>query len=189
MVFAELWGSLLALLKSIASNIVVAVVLLLIGIVVSRLLERLAYKVLHELEIDSWLKKAGVRFAAEQTASSAIRYFGYFITVLVALNQIGLTSFVVNAVAVVIMVFVIVAILLGIKDFVPNFIAGIRIHQRGFVKEGDIIRVRDIEGEVRQVTLLDTRIKTVTGDVLFVPNSMLTQNEVLRHKRKKTMLK
>ena len=189
MVFAEMGMGLLALLRSIASNMVVAVVLLLIGIVVSRLIERLAYTVLHELEFDNWLKKAGVRFALEQTVSSAIKYFGYFITVLIALNQIGLTSFVVNLAAMGIIVLVLVAIVLGVKDFVPNFLAGLRIHQRGFVKEGDIIRVRDIEGEVREINLLDTRIRTQSGDVLFIPNAMLTKHEVLRHKRKKTMLK
>ena len=189
MVFAEMGMGIVALLRSIASNIVVAVVLLLIGIVVSRLMERLVIKVLHELELDNWLKKAGVRFALEQTVGSIIRYFGYFLTIIVALNQIGLTSFVVNLAAGGIIVLVLVAIFLGIKDFVPNFIAGVSIYQRGFVKEGDIIRVRDIEGEVREINLLDTRIKTRTGDLLFIPNSMLTKNEMLRQNRKKTMLK
>ncbi|HSU72527.1 MAG TPA: mechanosensitive ion channel domain-containing protein [Candidatus Binatia bacterium] len=189
MAIAELWSSFIALLKPLASNLVVAVVLLLIGVVIAKLLERFIVKMLHELELDRWLRKSGVKFALEQTIGIAIRYFVYFITIVVALNQIGWTSFVVKLLAAVIFVLILAAILLGVKDFVPNFIAGIRIHQRGFVKEGDIIRVRDIEGEVRQVNLLDTRIKTVTGDLLFVPNSMLTKHEVLRHKRRKTMIR
>lgn len=189
MAIAELWNKFVALLRPLASNIVVAVVLLLIGVIIAKLLERVIVKILHELELDKWLRKSGVKFALEQTIGIAIRYFIYFITIVVALNQIGWTSFVVNLIAAAVFVLVLVAILLGVKDFVPNFIAGIRIHQRGFVKQGDFIRVRDIEGEVMQVNLLDTRIKTVTGDVLFVPNSILAKHEVLRHKRKKTMIR
>jgi small conductance mechanosensitive channel len=189
MALGTLWESFIALLRPLASSVVVAVVLLLVGVIIAKLVERLVLKVLHELELDAWLKKAGMKFALEQTIALIIRYFIYFITIIVALNQIGWSSFVVKTIAVAIGLLVLAAVLLGVKDFVPNFIAGLRIQRRGFVKQGDLIRVRDIEGEVMQVNLLDTRIKTVTGDVLFVPNSVLTKHEVLRHKRKKTMIK
>jgi small-conductance mechanosensitive channel len=189
MAFSDITNWFLAVVKPLASNLVVAVVVLLIGIILARIVERVVLRILHELELDKWLRKAGLKFAMEQTVSHVVRYVIYFITVIAALNRVGLTSFVLNILAAGVIVLVIAAILLGVKDFIPNFMAGLRIHHRGFVKVGDVIRVRDLEGEVRQINLLDTRIKTVSGDLLFVPNSMLTKHEVLRHKRKKTMLK
>ncbi len=189
MAFRDAFAWLAQVIEPAVTNLVVAVVILLIGVVIAKIAERVIQWGLHELELNNWVRKAHVRFALEETIATAVKYVLYFFTIVITLNTINLTSFVFNVLAGLIIALVICAILLGVKDFVPNFFAGVSLKRRGFVKEGDVIRVRDIEGEVRDVTLLETRIKTVTGDVLFIPNMLLTNNEVLRFKRKKTLLK
>lgn len=176
-------------IEAVLSSAVLTIVFFLIGVVIGKLAERVVEWVLHELEADTWLKKWGLRFAFEQTMGALIKYAIYAVTIVLILNQLNITTPVLNFVSYAIGILVLLAILLGFKDFVPNFIAGLAIHRRGFVKEGDQIRVRDIEGEVRSVNLLDTRIKTPTGDMMFVPNTIMVKNEVTRYNRKKTMLK
>ena len=182
-------GMIKEFLTLVLTKVVVAAVLFLIGIVLGKIVERFAEWLLHELEVDNWLKKAKLKFAFEQSIASLLKYIVYAVTIIVTLNQLGLTQQVLNIVAAAIALLVFASVLLGFKDFVPNFIAGLAIHRRGFVKEGDQIRVRDIEGEVRSVNLLDTRIKTPTGDMIFVPNAIMVKTEVTRFNRKKTMLK
>jgi small conductance mechanosensitive channel len=174
---------------AVLSSAVLTVVFFLIGVVIGKLAERIVEWVLHELEADNWLKKFGIKFAFEQTISAIVKYAIYAVTIVLILNELHITTWVLNFVSYSIAILVLVSILLGFKDFVPNFIAGLAIHRRGFVKEGDQIRVRDIEGEVRSVNLLDTRIKTPTGDMMFVPNAIMVKTEVTRFNRKKTMLK
>ncbi|MEK6849001.1 MAG: mechanosensitive ion channel domain-containing protein [Nanoarchaeota archaeon] len=176
-------------LDAVLSSAVLAVVYFLMGVVIAKLAERIIEWVLHELEVDNWLKKAGLKFAFEQSIAALVKYVIYAVTIILVLDQLRITAPVLNIVAYGIGLLVLAGILLGFKDFVPNFVAGISIHRRGFVKEGDQIRVRDIEGEVRSVNLLDTRIKTSTGDIIFVPNAIMVKNEVMRVNRKKTMLK
>ena len=188
MAISDLWNSFIGFVTPLASNIVVAVVILLVGVIVAKILERLVHRILHELELDKWLRIGGFEFPLEHTAASTIRYLFYFLAVVIALNQVGLTATVLNLVAAATLVLVIAAILLGLKDFIPNFIAGITIHKRG-IKEGDVIRVRNVHGDVQAISLLDTKIKTDSGDILFIPNSLLTKNEVLRYKRKKSKRK
>lgn len=175
--------------EAVLTSAVLTIVFFLIGVVIGKLAERVVEWVLHELDADMWLKKWGVRFAFEQTVGAIVKYTIYAITIVLILNQLKITAPVLNVVSYAIAILVLASILLGFKDFVPNFIAGLAIHRRGFVKEGDQIRVRDIEGEVRSVNLLDTRIKTPTGDMMFVPNTIMVKNEVTRYNRKKTMLK
>ena len=178
-------GMIKEVLDAVLSSAVLAVVYFLMGVVIAKLAERIIEWVLHELEVDNWLKKAGLKFAFEQSIAALVKYVIYAVTIILVLDQLRITAPVLNIVAYGIGLLVLAGILLGFKDFV----AGISIHRRGFVKEGDQIRVRDIEGEVRSVNLLDTRIKTSTGDIIFVPNAIMVKNEVMRVNRKKTMLK
>ncbi|MBI4144873.1 mechanosensitive ion channel [Candidatus Woesearchaeota archaeon] len=189
MALANAWGWLIDLLSLFASNLVIAAIILVIGFLVAKVLERLLHRILHGLELNRILKKAGFRFPLEESIPQLIKYFIYVSTVIVSLNQLNLMGALVGLIAIVVILIIITGMVFGLRDFIPNFIAGIRIHRRGFVKEGDRIRVRDIEGEVRDIKLLETRIKTSSGDLLFVPNTMFVRNEVLRFGRKKTMLK
>jgi small-conductance mechanosensitive channel len=182
---ASLWE----IIKPAITKFIVGVVILLIGVVIAKLAERVLHKLLHELELDAWLRRFKIKFALEETLAVIVKYALYVGAVIMTLNTVGWTSYVANFLAIIVIFLVIAGMLLSLKDSIPNFFAGISIHRRGFVKEGDIIRVRDIEGEVRTVKLLETRIKTQTGDLVFIPNTFLTQNEVTRFKRKKTLLK
>ncbi|MBM3200720.1 mechanosensitive ion channel, partial [Candidatus Woesearchaeota archaeon] len=74
-------------------------------------------------------------------------------------------------------------IILAFKDFIPNITAGFFLHQKNMIKPGDVIKVKDIEGEVVSVSLVETILK-VKDDTVYIPNSVLTKNEVIKKKLK-----
>jgi len=162
------------------SNLVIAVVILLIGFIIGKILGRLIHKGLSELDVDKTLKKGGVKFGIEGFVSKVIEYFIYFLTIIFALNQIGLTTIVLYMIAGVVLIILAVSFILGIKDFIPNFISGIVIYRRGsFIKKGNKIKVNGIEGKVIALTFLEIRIKTKKGDIIYLPNSFITKSKVV----------
>ncbi|MDP6642195.1 MAG: mechanosensitive ion channel [Candidatus Nanoarchaeia archaeon] len=166
--------------QNIIIKLITAIIILLIGFVVARILSNLTKKVLHELETNKILKgQAGVKIQIEEFSSSIIKYIIYFIAIIMALNQLGLTTTLLYILLTIILVILVGFIILAFKDFIPNIVAGFMIHQKDKIKSGDKIKVKDIEGKVVHVNLVETRIITKKKDTVYIPNSMLTKNEVI----------
>lgn len=174
------------LFTDIVTKVVVAVVILVIGFIVGKIIGRLTQRLLHEFELDNILKMAtGIKISMEELISHFITYLVYFLALVMALNQIGLTTTLLNIISAGIIILIIIFILLGIKDFIPNILAGIFIHQKGMVKEGDRIKVKDIKGKIVHINLVDTRLKTREGDLIYIPNSVLIRNELTKLGKRK----
>ncbi len=173
------------ILESVVNKVVVAIIILLIGLILGRLLGNIVQKFLHELSLDKLFKKTtGVSTPIEDIAGYGVRYLIYFVFLIMALNQLGLTSPVLNMVSGAVFVIIIISIFLGIKDFIPNFIAGLSIYRRKFIAEGDIIRVKGMEGKIISINLVETRIKTKKRDIISIPNLLLTKNELIKRAKK-----
>ena len=114
--------------------------------------------------------------------SSLAKYLIYFIAVIFALDQIGLTTTVLNIILGVFLLIIVVFIILAFKDFIPNLISGLFIHQKRGLKDGDKINMDGINGIIEHISIIETRIKTKNGDIIFVPNSMLTKHKVIKKK-------
>tara|TARA_B100000315_G_scaffold249383_1_gene280503 strand:- start:420 stop:920 length:501 start_codon:yes stop_codon:yes gene_type:complete len=163
---------------------IVAVVILLIGLIVGKILGKIIHKVLHEIELNNILKKAtNIKVSLEEIISSFVSYFIYFIFIIIALERLGLGTIVLNIVAGAVMLVIILSVFLSLKDFAPNCIAGIIIYRKGFIKEGDNIKVKEIEGKITHVSLIETRVETKKKDIISIPNSILTKNEVVKLKK------
>ena len=172
-------------LKNLFANlyldILAAVIILLVGFVLAKLFGKIVQKVLHEIEVDSILLKAtqiDVKF--EGWAGTFVTYFVYFITIIMALNQLNITTTVLQMLSGAVIIIFIISIVLAIKDFVPNTFAGFYIYRNKFIEEGETIRVKGIEGKVIHINLVETKIETKDGDVVYIPNSVLTKTEVIK---------
>ena len=173
-------------LSGLMTRLIAAVIIVLIGFIVGRVLGKLMQKLLHELEVDRILKKtASVKFSIEKAVGKFIAYFIYFLAIILALNQLGLTTTILHMVSAAILIIIILSVVLGIKDFIPNLLAGMQIHKKGMLKKGDFIRVRGTEGRVMQVELTETKLRTPKGDTIYMPNSLLIKEEIVKLKRKK----
>lgn len=171
-------------------KLIAAIAVILIGLVAARIISRIIKKILHELELNRILKEqAGVKIPIEEFVSSLTKYLIYFIAVIWALAELGLQTVILYIILAIFLVILVSFIVLAFKDFIPNITAGFFIHQKNLIKKGDIIKVKDIEGKVISISLVETMIK-VNGDTVYVPNSVLTKNEITKKKAlKKTKSK
>tara|TARA_Y100000310_G_scaffold302635_1_gene340187 strand:- start:29140 stop:29679 length:540 start_codon:yes stop_codon:yes gene_type:complete len=170
--------------SSIIIKLLAAVVVLLIGFIVARILSKLTKRILNELEIDKVLKEqTNIKTPLEEFLSSTVKYLVYFIAVIIALNQLGLTTTVLQIILFSLLAILVGFIILAFKDFIPNIVAGFFIHQKAKIKPGDKIIVKDIQGQVIHVDLTETRIRTKKKDIVFVPNSLLMKNEITKLKK------
>ena len=167
-------------------NLTAAVAIILIGVVAARFLSRLVKRILHDLEINRVLKdQAGVRISVDESIGNLTKFIIYFLAVFLALNQLGLSIIALQIVLALLLLILVGFIILAFKDFIPNIIAGFIIHQKQILKKGNIIQFKEFKGMVIETNLLDVKLQTKSGDIVHIPNSVLTKNEVIKLKSKR----
>ncbi|MBN1544798.1 mechanosensitive ion channel family protein [Candidatus Woesearchaeota archaeon] len=158
---------------------IVSIVILLIGFIIGKILGRLIFKFLHSFEVnETFSKLTGTTLKIEEIAETFTTYFIYFITIVIVLQQIGLASTILHMIAAGIIILIILSAFLGIKDFIPNAIAGFFMQSHKKFKMGQKIKVKGMQGKITDITLLETKIETKNGDIIFIPNSVLNKTEV-----------
>jgi len=164
----------------------IAVTTLIIGFIIGKILGKLIEKLLNSVNVNSSLKRsAGITYPISEIIGIIISYCVYAITVLLVLKQLHLTDQVVNIVIIITLVIIIVSIILGAKDFTPNFMAGIMLHTKKYLEEGDLIKFRDVEGKVIRISMLETLLETKSKEIIYVPNSLLVKAELVKIRKKK----
>jgi len=173
------------LLSGLFTKLVVAIIIVLIGFVVGRILGKIVKRLLHSIEFNKIIKSAtGIKLSLEEGISVFVTYFIYFLFIIMALNQLGLTTVVLHMISGAILIIIIISVLLSIKDFMPNMFSGLFIHRRRFINVGDVIRVENTEGKIVHINLVETKIETDKGDIIYLPNSLLTKNKVIKIKQR-----
>lgn len=71
-----------------------------------------------------------------------------------------------------------VAIGFAFQDIFENFLAGVLIMVREKMRIGDVIECEGIVGKVEHITLRETHVRKLSGEVTVVPNSILFKNPV-----------
>ncbi len=165
-------------------NLVAALLILVLGIIFGNLGGKLIKKLLHEFELNRILKESGMKISVEELSSNFVKYIIYFIGIIWALSQLGLATTVLEVILIIILIILVIFIILAFKDFVPNITAGIFIHQKELFKKNDVIKVKHIQGKIVDMGLVETKIKTKDGDIVIVPNAMITKSEIIKKKKK-----
>ncbi|MBW2972216.1 mechanosensitive ion channel family protein [Candidatus Woesearchaeota archaeon] len=169
---------------------IVSIIILLIGFIIGKILGRLIFKFLHSFEVnETFSKLTGTTLKIEEIAETFTTYFIYFITVVIVLQQIGLASTILHMIAAGVIILIILSTFLGIKDFIPNAIAGFFMQNNRKFKIGQKIKVKGMQGKITEITLLETKIETKEGDIIFIPNSVLNKTEVTYVRAKKPVKK
>ena len=183
MTFPDILSSLNLITPNIAIRLITAIVIIIIGFIIGRIVHKLIKKVLHELEVNRILReKANIKIKIEEIIASTIKYIIYFIAIIWALNQIGLTTTVLHTILAIILILLVVFIILAVKDFIPNIMAWFVINQKKRFQEGDKIKVKDIQRTIIKIDLLETKIRTKKHEIVFIPNTILTKHEVVKLK-------
>ncbi|MGB3472634.1 MAG: mechanosensitive ion channel family protein [Erythrobacter sp.] len=71
-----------------------------------------------------------------------------------------------------------VAIGFAFQDIFENFLAGVLIMLRKKMRIGDVIECEGIGGKVEHVSLRETHVRRLSGELTVVPNSVLFKNPV-----------
>ncbi len=179
MALLDLWSEAQGWVNIIAS----AVIVLLIGFIIGKVLGKLVQRGLHEIELNRMLLKAKIRFGMEEFLGRLVECLIYFIAIVLALDQLGVTAIVLYMVIAAILSVLAIAFLLSMKDFIPNFIAGIRLSRKKLFSAGDTITVGSVSGKVRELGLLETKLVSKTGDIIHVPNANFLRHEIRVRKR------
>lgn len=67
----------------------------------------------------------------------------------------------------------------GLKDIVNNFVSGLIIMFGGSIKKGDIIQQGKNLGEVENVSIRNTIIRTLDNTMVIIPNSSFLRGEIV----------
>jgi len=169
--------SLVGAAQSYIYRIGASIVILLFGFGFGILAKKLVKRILTEIELNRIMAKVGVMYNLEKWLSSLVSYLIYLVTIVLSLNQLGITSVVLYLLVGGVLMLVILTFLVGLKDVIPNFVAWILLQRKERIKEGHAVEVREIAGRVERVGYLETEIRTPSGDILYVPNSLFLKSK------------
>lgn len=150
------------------TKVIGAILILVIGLIFSRLAVKL---------IDRLLKKYKVIPAVTSMLRTMIRFVIDLIVVMFAANTIGIpiTSFVA--------VFSVVgiAISLAVQGILSNLAGGLIIMTVKTFEIGQFVETDGYSGTVTDITLMYTKLLTPDGRVIFVPNSTTYTNRIINY--------
>jgi len=161
-------------------GLVAAIAIASVGIILGTILGKVVKRVLHEFEVNRVLRSQGLTLPLEEFLSATVKYVTYLVGIVWALAELGLATRIMEILLAIIFLLIAIFVILAFKDFIPNIMAGFFLHQKGMISVGDYIRVKSVEGKVLEIDFIETRIRMKNGDVIMVPNSILTKNEVVK---------
>ncbi|MCV6636976.1 mechanosensitive ion channel domain-containing protein, partial [Candidatus Albibeggiatoa sp. nov. NOAA] len=146
------------LAKQYGPNILMAIAIFIIGKIFVKLIASLICKGMRKSNVDETL----VKFA-----QSLLGFVGMVFVIIAALAKLGIpTASMVAAVGAIGL-----AIGLSLQGALSNFAAGILIVTFRPFKVGDLVKISDEVGTVREIDLFTTKIITPDNKTLIVPNS------------------
>jgi len=163
----------MAVYSNLTLNVIGAFLILIIGLVIARILENIIKKTIKELEAERIMKKINIAVSLEKIVPKIIKTIIYFITLMLVLDQLRISTSLLKDIFIFIIVFLVFLIILAFKDVVPNFISGVLIMKKKSLKVGEFINILNSKGNIIKITLLETQIKTKEGDIIHIPNVLI----------------
>lgn len=158
---------------SLFTSWISAFIILIIGLILGKLAGKFLRKILNQLKLNQILNSStGVKSTFEETFSLALEYFIYFLALIFALDQLNITTTILNIISGALITFILISLLIAIKDFMPNLIAGIYILNRfKKLKQGITITINGITGKIKEISLVEIKLETKDKDIVYITNS------------------
>ncbi len=172
----------LSTMETYLSTIVISITILLAGFALGFLARKFLRRILQEIELNRILRSVGVTSNLEQWISLSAALLIYLVTIVFFLDYLGIKSLVLYILLGAVLLLIILTVLVGLKDVIPNLIGWLYLQKNQRIKEGRNVEINEIEGTVERVGYLETEIRTEQDDVLYVPNSLFLKK---KHRIKK----
>jgi small-conductance mechanosensitive channel len=121
------------------------------------------------------LKRFKMPLATQYTLSRIIQYVFLFVGIIIGFQVIGIDL---SGLAV-IFGFLSVGIGFGLQNLTSNFIAGLMLLFEQHIQVGDRITVGDTEGDVTEINIRSTTIRSLNNVAIVVPNSEFISSTVI----------
>lgn len=150
-------------------NIIIALIILGVGYFIALLIRRTVFKV-------------GARFYAKNIAgfvSKIVYYLILLIALSTALGYLGveLTGLVIAG------GFAGIIVGVALQPLLASFFAGLYVMAERVIQQGEIVSIGNIMGEVVEVSLMFTRIRTFDGVMVTMPNSQLLSTSIQNYSK------
>lgn len=160
-------------------NLVISLTILLLGLGTGMLVKKIVFKLLRELEVNKNVEKIGRVWDLEKSISFLVANLIYLVTIILFLMQLKILKWVIYLVLGIVALLLILTVLAVLKNILPNFFAGIRLHGRKWeIKISEIIKVQEIEGVVEKRGWLETILKTGEEEFLYIPNRLVLKSRI-----------
>ncbi|MDO4381265.1 MAG: mechanosensitive ion channel, partial [Clostridia bacterium] len=148
-------------------TIIIAVVLVLIGIYLSRLLKKVSIKAMKAKDVDptvyQFIARVISAFVKLIFFLSALSMFIKITSLLAAFSAVG------------------VAIGLGLQDSVAQIASGVQILLTRPFKDGDFVEVGGLSGSIVEIRFMNTILMTPDNKRIVIPNSDMTKNRIVNY--------
>ncbi len=160
-------------------SIVRALIVLALGVIITKIVVALVRKVLDKEEVDNLIRSLGYDVAVKELLILVLRYLLYFVTFLIAIAQFGFGTLVIEAMLIIIVLSFGFVLIYSLKDLIPNISAGITLARSRAFKVGDKVKIGLYEGIVREFTITSTKIEDKMGRLIIIPNSIIIRREII----------
>lgn len=171
--FEYIWDLLQVQLFSIQNNPVtflklVIFVLLIIGF---SMMASFVKRMLNNRILPRFVNDSGLRYTLSRMSQYVLVVIGIFISFqFLGINMTGLA---------VIFGFLSVGIGFGLQNVTSNFISGLIVLFERPISVGDRVSVSDIEGDIEEINIRSTKVKTLDNISIIVPNSEFVSKDVI----------
>ena len=173
----------MVLYSDLLINILSAFLILVIGLIIAQIGSNILRRFLRGTQLNKILdEQLKIKLNLENYLSLILKYLIYLITIILILNKLNVPTKILQVILIIFAILVLIFIIFAFKDWLPNLISGFYIIRTEKVKKGDIIKIKDIKGKVIEVNLLETKIETNNNEFIFIPNSNITQFELIKEK-------
>lgn len=158
------------LLLQYAVNVVAALVILIIGLVIARIVSRTINKLMISRSIDS---------TVADFLSALVRYGIIAFTLIAVLSRIGVQT----ASVIAVMGATGLALGLALQGALGNFAAGILLVIFRPFRTGEWVDLGGVSGSVTQVQIFSTTLRTSDGKIIVVPNGKIIAGNIINSSR------
>lgn len=156
------------LVKEVIAPVIVIAIALILYNIISKILKRIMYSKTNKM--DEKRKKTLLQLMRNILRAIIVVLVGMIILDMFGIDTKGLLASL-----------SVIGVVLGLsfQDLIKDFIAGIAIVAEGLYRVGDIVTINGFKGEVIQLGLKSTRLKSYTGEIKIITNHSI--NEVINH--------
>ena len=164
----EILSALKALPAAAVEKLVPAVLILVVGILVIRIVMTIVKKLLEKTKLEK---------AAHGLVKSVVRVTLYVLLVLILAGSLGIDVSSVVALASVLTL----AVSLSVQNALTNVIGGFTLLYTHPFKSGDFVEVAGKSGTVQEISMTYTKLATPDNKIISIPNSSVVSGDIINY--------